>query len=73
MRKRRFIDAPTAVRCLATVRLRDGSTAQCGRRGVKLRDGLCVQHWRIAQRSTALHVIDLMLLLQESLAAGKRE
>lgn len=33
-RTRRFIDAPDAVRCRATIRLRDGSAAQCGRRQV---------------------------------------
>jgi hypothetical protein len=33
MSARRFVDAPAAVRCLASVRLRDFSRAQCGRRG----------------------------------------
>lgn len=35
MAKRRWTDAPPAERCAATVTLRDGTTAQCGRRKVE--------------------------------------
>lgn len=45
---RRFIDATAEERCEWTVTLRDGSTAQCGRRHT---DGqLCTQHAKIAAR-----------------------
>lgn len=43
--KRRFIDAPTEQRCSWTVRLADGSEAQCGRY-TKVRD-LCTQHHKM--------------------------
>jgi hypothetical protein len=45
---RRFVDAALSVRCAANIRLRDGSSAQCGRRRVEL--GFCRQHWRMFQR-----------------------
>ena len=45
---RRFIDAPADQRCAWTVRLRDGSEAQCGRR--KTGNNLCTQHQKIADR-----------------------
>lgn len=38
----KFIDAPCSVRCKATIRLKDGTTAQCGRKGPI--NGLCRQH-----------------------------
>lgn len=45
---RRFIDASAEERCEWTVTLRDGSTAQCGRRHT---DGqLCTQHAKMAAR-----------------------
>jgi hypothetical protein len=47
--KRVFIDALTEERCTWTVKLRDGSTAQCGRR--KVVGDLCTQHAKIAARS----------------------
>lgn len=39
-----FIDAPRAVRCLADIKLPDGSAAQCGRREMAKWRGLCWQH-----------------------------
>ncbi len=41
--KRRFFDAPPAKRCEASIRLKDGSMAQCGR---SRKDGhlYCWQH-----------------------------
>lgn len=33
--KRRFVDAPAPLRCRATVTLRDKTTAQCGRYGLR--------------------------------------
>ncbi|MFC4275529.1 hypothetical protein [Achromobacter aloeverae] len=45
---RRFIDPTAEERCEWTIKLRDGSEAQCGRRHV---DGqLCTQHKRMAER-----------------------
>lgn len=51
MAKRRFVDAPMWSRCRATVTLRDKTTAQCGRYGVReymanphVNDLLCEQH-----------------------------
>lgn len=41
-KRRRFVDAPQDERCAATISLRDGSLAQCGRR--KKVGGLCRQH-----------------------------
>lgn len=40
--KRRFIDAPSELRCEWEITLRDGSKAQCGRR--KAVRNLCTQH-----------------------------
>lgn len=40
---RRFQDAPAEQRCGWTIKLRDGSTAQCGRRR-KFGWGYCGQH-----------------------------
>lgn len=42
-RKRVYIDPPTKTRCIATIVLRDGSTARCGR---SVSDGQkwCWQH-----------------------------
>lgn len=45
---RRFIDAAQHERCEATITLRDGSQAQCGR---KHTDGqLCTQHRKMCDR-----------------------
>ena len=44
---RKFIDAPQGERCKAVVTLKDGTTADCGRHGI--RDGLCEQHARITR------------------------
>lgn len=44
----RFIDAPADERCEWTIKLRDGSGAQCGRRRVV--GSLCTQHAKIAAR-----------------------
>lgn len=52
MAKRRWTDAPPAERCAATVTLRDGTTAQCGRRKVE-GDERCWQHQRSRPRSAA--------------------
>lgn len=41
MNRRRFIDAPNAVRCKADCVLKDGSKAQCGRREAWDGLGLC--------------------------------
>lgn len=49
--KRVFIDAPDDLRCEATIKLRDGSEARCGRFWVSgNKDGrlLCTQHRKIA-------------------------
>ena len=46
--KRRFVDATADQRCIWTVTLRDGSSAQCGRR--KVEGDLCTQHARMAAR-----------------------
>ncbi len=54
--KRVFVDAPDRERCKAIVKLRDGTTANCGRRAVQ--DGLCTQHYKIAQRDAALRSSD---------------
>jgi len=43
--RRRFIDAPLAVRCIQTITLRDGSQAQCGRRRTKGKH--CAQHEKL--------------------------
>lgn len=39
----RFIDAPNTVRCEATIRLSDNTTAQCGRRQAE-GSKFCWQH-----------------------------
>lgn len=44
---RRFIDAPTELRCKATTTLRDKSEAQCGRYAKV--DGLCRQHHKMQE------------------------
>ena len=44
---RRFIDAPYEHRCQWTVKLPDGSEAQCGRR--RTVGTLCTQHAKIAK------------------------
>src|SRR5258706_478039 len=49
--RRRFIDAPDASRCAATVYLRDGSGAQCGRNR-RPPSALCTQHERIRQNAS---------------------
>lgn len=46
---RAFTAAPNALRCKQDITLRDGSGAQCMR--AARRDGLCIQHYRIAQAS----------------------
>lgn len=46
----RFIDASGDRRCLATVTLRDKSTAQCGR-SIKV-NGLCWQHEKQRKANT---------------------
>lgn len=51
--KRRFIDAPAEQRCAWTVKLRDGSQAQCGRR--KVVGDLCTQHAKMAERWKCEH------------------
>ena len=43
---RQFIDAPQGSRCTATVSLRDGTTAQCGRHAKV--GTLCTQHAKMA-------------------------
>ncbi|KAF1692693.1 hypothetical protein CSC64_06815 [Pseudoxanthomonas koreensis] len=43
---RRFIDAPTDMRCRWDVTLRDGSRAQCGR--LRKHGDLCTQHQKMA-------------------------
>jgi hypothetical protein len=45
MAGRRFIDAPYELRCEWTIKLADGSEAQCGRR--KVRGLLCTQHQKM--------------------------
>ncbi len=47
-RIRRFTAAPDACRCVATVILRDGSTASCMRRATV--GNLCRQHRVVAER-----------------------
>jgi hypothetical protein len=42
MPKRRYINPPPLQRCIHTIRLRDGSLAQCGRRRVI--SAFCRQH-----------------------------
>lgn len=42
---RRFVDAKQKIRCKAVITLRDGTSADCGRKAV-LR-GLCLQHYKI--------------------------
>ena len=56
----RFRDAHPMFRCRATIRLKDGTRAQCGRRyndGTRTRaDGgamLCLQHFRMYLRDAA--------------------
>jgi len=44
-RKRRFIDAPIDERCEASIVLKDGSGAQCGRR--KREESFCFQHSKL--------------------------
>jgi hypothetical protein len=44
--KRRFFDAPDEVRCQASVVMKDGTTAQCGRRECMDGLGYCWQHQR---------------------------
>lgn len=46
--RRRFIDAPSEDRCAWTIKLKDGSEAQCGRR--KTDGDLCTQHSKMAER-----------------------
>lgn len=41
---RRFNDAPSACRCQAVIRLKDKTTAQCGR--YRKQGVLCTQHAR---------------------------
>jgi hypothetical protein len=56
--RRRFVDAPEAHRCKETVKLRDGSSARCGRYA-KLLDR-CTQHarrWLREHRDVRLMVI----------------
>lgn len=54
MAKRRFIDAPDALRCTAEVTLRDGSTCPCGR--YRKVGTLCTQHAKIeARKRSARH------------------
>lgn len=48
MTLRRFRDAPSFARCQAVIRLKDKSTAQCGR--YRKTGVLCTQHAK--QRST---------------------
>src|SRR5271156_2074153 len=52
---RRFVDAGTSQRCAAVVRLRDGSTADCGRR--RVREDLCTQHAKIDDRLEIFSVV----------------
>lgn len=40
--KRKFIDTPLNERCVFTIKLRDGTFAQCGRK--KKLNELCLQH-----------------------------
>lgn len=47
---RRFFDAPDHIRCIWTIKLRDGSEAQCGRRSVPGPQQLCTQHARMDER-----------------------
>ena len=47
-RSRRFFDAPHPARCQAMVKLRDGTTAQCGR-AHEWGSHLCWQHNRKAE------------------------
>ncbi len=48
-RKRRFVDADPDRRCGAIVYLRDGSSAQCGRR--KKFGHYCTQHAKISAKT----------------------
>ena len=45
--KRIFVDAPTEMRCEATVTLKDKTTAQCGR--YKKIGCLCTQHSKMKE------------------------
>ncbi len=54
--KRVFVDAPDHLRCRATVTLKDGSTAQCGRQSKD--KGFCHQHSTSAK--AILPVSDLL-------------
>lgn len=46
--KRRFVDAPTDLRCQWDITLPDGSKAQCGRRHTN--GNLCTQHAKMHAR-----------------------
>jgi uncharacterized Fe-S cluster-containing protein len=53
---RRFKDAPSVCRCQATVHLKDGTTAQCGRYrklGVH-----CTQHSKIVKQQSTNRTTD---------------
>jgi hypothetical protein len=57
MAKRVFRDAPQSLRCRAVVRLKDGTTAQCGRYGLleyqanpAVNERLCEQHAKMKLR-----------------------
>lgn len=47
---RRFVDAPAATRCTATITLKDGSAAQCGRH--QKVGTLCTQHSKMETKMT---------------------
>ena len=47
--KRKFHDAPYGERCMATVTLKDGSLAQCGR--YRKLGILCLQHHRMGEKA----------------------
>ncbi len=51
-RQRVFIDALSRERCKAIVTLRDGTTADCGRRATM--DGHCWQHSRATEAETGM-------------------
>ena len=59
---RRFIDAPAAERCAATLPLADGSQAQCGRR--KTQGGLCTQHAKKLAAHGASPLADVIAALE---------
>ncbi len=63
---RRFNDALQGERCQAVVTLRDGSTADCGRKSVT--GGLCTQHAKIA---APLNVVTPMLRRPVAVGGGE--